>query len=135
MMQTTFTLQTNGQGLYEFTDQVVSWVRGSGVLTLFIQHTSASILVQENADPEVRTDLTNYFRKLVPPANDPSMHYLIHRYEGNDDMPAHIKVAMLPVSIQIPGIGGQLALGTWQGIYLFEHRDAPHHRRVIATLS
>ena len=135
MMQTTFTLQTNGQGLYEFTDQVASWVRGSGVLTLFIQHTSASILVQENADPEVRTDLTNYFRKLVPPANDPSMHYLTHRYEGNDDMPAHIKAAMLPVSIQIPVIGGQLALGKWQGIYLFEHRDAPHHRRVIATLS
>ena len=135
MMQTTFTLQTNGQGLYEFTDQVVLWVRGSGVLTLFIQHTSASILVQENADPEVRTDLNNYFRKLVPPANDPSMHYLTHRYEGNDDMPAHIKAAMLPVSIQIPVIGGQLALGTWQGIYLFEHRDAPHHRRVIATLS
>ena len=134
-MQTTFTLQTNGQGLYEFTDQVVSWVRGSGILTLFIQHSSASILVQENADPEVRSDLTNYFRKLVPPANDPSMHYLTHRYEGNDDMPAHIKAAMLPVSIQIPVIGGQLALGTWQGIYLFEHRDAPHHRRVIATLS
>ena len=134
-MQTTFTLQTNGQGLYDFTDQVVSWVWGSGVLTLFIQHTSASILVQENADPEVRTDLTNYFRKLVPPANDPSMHYLTHRYEGNDDMPAHIKAAMLPVSIQIPVIGGQLALGKWQGIYLFEHRDAPHHRRVIATLS
>ena len=134
-MQTTFTLQTNGQGLYDFTDQVVSWVWGSGVLTLFIQHTSASILVQENADPEVRTDLTNYFRKLVPPANDPSMHYLTHRYEGNDDMPAHIKAAMLPVSIQIPVIGGQLALGKWQGIYLFEHRDAPHHRRVLATLS
>lgn len=134
-MQTTFTIQTNGQGLYEFTDQVTSWARGCGVLTLFIQHTSASILVQENADPEVRTDLTNYFRKLVPPANDPSMHYLTHRYEGNDDMPAHIKAAMLPVSIQIPVIGGQLALGTWQGIYLFEHRDAPHHRRVIATLS
>lgn len=135
MMQTTFTIQTNGQGLYEFTDQVTSWARGCGVLTLFIQHTSASILVQENADPEVRTDLTNYFRKLVPPANDPSMHYLTHRYEGNDDMPAHIKAAMLTVSIQIPVIGGQLALGTWQGIYLFEHRDAPHHRRVIATLS
>lgn len=135
MMQTTFTIQTNGQGLYEFTDQVTSWALGCGVLTLFIQHTSASILVQENADPEVRTDLTNYFRKLVPPANDPSMHYLTHRYEGNDDMPAHIKAAMLPVCIQIPVIGGQLALGTWQGIYLFEHRDAPHHRRVIATLS
>jgi secondary thiamine-phosphate synthase enzyme len=134
MMQTSFTIQTNGQGLYEFTDQVTSWVRGSGALTLFIQHTSASILVQENADPEVRTDLTNYFRRLVPPANDPSMHYLTHRYEGDDDMPAHIKAAMLSVSIQIPVMEGRLALGTWQGIYLFEHRDAPRHRRVIATL-
>ena len=133
-MQTTFTIQTNGQGLYEFTDQVVSWVRGAGVLTLFIQHTSASILVQENADPEVCMDLTNYFRRLVPSANDPSMHYLTHRYEGDDDMPAHIKSAMLPVSIQILVIEGRLALGTWQGIYLFEHRYAPHHRRVIATL-
>jgi secondary thiamine-phosphate synthase enzyme len=134
MMQTTFKIQTNGQSLYEFTDQVTSWVRGSGVLTLFIQHTSASILIQENADPEVRTDLTNYFRKLVPPANDPSMHYLTHRYEGDDDMPAHIKAAMLPVSIQIPVMEGRLALGRWQGIYLFEHRDAPCHRCVIATL-
>ena len=79
MMQTNFTIQTKGQGLYEFTDQVISWVRGSGVLTLFIQHTSASILIQENADPEVRTDLANYFRKLVLPANDPSIHYLTHR--------------------------------------------------------
>jgi len=134
MMQTTFKIQTNGQSLYEFTDQVTSWVRGSGVLTLFIPHTSASILIQENADPEVRTDLTNYFRKLVPPANDPSMHYLTHRYEGDDDMPAHIKAAMLPVSIQIPVMEGRLALGRWQGIYLFEHRDAPCHRCVIATL-
>jgi len=133
-MQTTFKIQTNGQSLYEFTDQVTSWVRGSGVLTLFIQHTSASILIQENADPEVRTDLTNYFRKLVPPANDPSMHYLTHRFEGDDDMPAHIKAAMLPVSIQIPVMEGRLALGRWQGIYLFEHRDAPCHRCVIATL-
>jgi len=134
MMQTTFTIQTNGQGLYELTDHVTSWVRGSGVLTLFIQHTSASILVQENADPKVRKDLTNYFRRLVPPANDPRMQYLTHRYEGDDDMPAHIKAAMLPVSIQIPVNEGQLALGTWQGIYLFEHRDASHRRRVIATL-
>ena len=134
MMQTAFKIQTNGQSLYEFTDQVTSWVRGSGVLTLFIQHTSASILIQENADPEVRTDLTNYFRKLVPPANDPSMHYLTHRFEGDDDMPAHIKAAMLPVSIQIPVMEGRLALGRWQGIYLFEHRDAPSHRCVIATL-
>ena len=134
MMQTAFKIQTNGQSLYEFTDQVTAWVQGSGVLTLFIQHTSASILIQENADPEVRTDLTNYFRKLVPSANDPSMHYLTHRYEGDDDMPAHIKAAMLPVSIQIPVMEGRLALGRWQGIYLFEHRDAPSHRCVIATL-
>jgi len=133
-MQTAFKIQTNGQSLYEFTDQVTAWVQGSGVLTLFIQHTSASILIQENADPEVRTDLTNYFRKLVPPANDPSMHYLTHRFEGDDDMPAHIKAAMLPVSIQIPVMEGRLALGRWQGIYLFEHRDAPQHRCVIATL-
>jgi len=135
MLQTTFTIQTNGQGLYEFTDQVMSWARGSGVLTLFIQHTSASILVQENADPEVRTDLTNYFRRLVPPANDPSMRFLTHRYEGDDDMPAHIKAAMLPVSIQIPVVQDQLALGTWQGIYVFEHRDAAHRRRVMATIN
>lgn len=134
MMQTTFTIQTNGQGLYEFTDQVTSWARGCGVLTLFIQYTSGSILVQENADSEVRTDLTDYFGRLVPPANDPTMAYLTHRYEGDDDMPAHIKAAMLPVSIQIPVIEGRLALGTWQGIHLFEHRDAPHHCRVIATL-
>jgi len=133
-MQTAFKIQTNGQSLYEFTDQVTAWVQGSGVLTLFIQHTLASMLTQENADPEVRTDLTNYFRKLVPPANDPSMHYLTHRYEGDDDMPAHIKAAMLPVSIQIPVMEGRLALGRWQGIYLFEHRDAPCHRCVIATL-
>ena len=133
-MQTTFKIQTNGQSLYEFTDQVTAWVQGSGVLTLFIQHTSASILIQENADPEVCTDLTNYTRKLVPSANDPSMHYLTHRFEGDDDMPAHIKAAMLPVSIQIPVMEGRLALGRWQGIYLFEHRDAPCHRCVIATL-
>ena len=134
-MQTTVRIQTDGQGLYEFTDQVASWVRGFGVLTLLIQHTSASILVQENADPEVCMDLTNYFRRLVPSANDPSMRYLTHRCEGDDNMPAHIKAAMLPGSIHIPVMEGRLALGTWQGIYLFEHRDAPHHRRVIATLS
>ena len=129
MMQTTFTIQTNGQGLYELTDHVTSWVRGSGVLTLFIQHTSASILVQENAD------LINYFSRLVPSANDPVMHYLTHRYEGDDDMSAHIKVAMLPLSNQIPVIEGQLALGIWQGTYLFEHRDATHRRRVIVTFN
>lgn len=133
-MQTTFTIQTNDQGLYEFTDQVASWVRGSGILTLFILHTSATFWFRKTQTPKVRTDLPNYFSRLVPPANDPTMHYLTHRYDGDDDMPAHIKSAMLPVSIQIPVIEGRLALATWQGIYLFEHRDAPHLRCVIATL-
>lgn len=135
VMHTQFTIKTYGPGLYEFTDQVASWVQGDGVLTLFIQHTSASLLIQENADPEVKTDLTYFFGKLVPRANDSSMNYLTHRYEGDDDMPGHIKAALLPVSLQIPVLNSQLSLGTWQGIYVFEHRDAPHRRNVIASLS
>ncbi|MEL7254294.1 MAG: secondary thiamine-phosphate synthase enzyme YjbQ [Pseudomonadota bacterium] len=133
MMQV-FDIATRGQGLYEFTPQVVDWVRGhgDGVLTLFVRHTSASLLIQENADPEVQTDLRNYFARLVPPSTDPSMAYLTHTYEGPDDMPAHIKAAMMPVSLQIPVEGGRMALGTWQGIYLFEHRDAPKTRQVAA---
>ena len=133
-MQTVFTIQTRGQGLYEFTRDVAAWAQGSGLLTLFVRHTSASLLVQENADPEVQTDLLNFFRKLVPPTTDPSMAYLTHTYEGPDDMPAHIKAAMMPVSLSIPIIEGRLALGTWQGIYLFEHRDAPRTRHVVAHL-
>ncbi|WP_380054221.1 secondary thiamine-phosphate synthase enzyme YjbQ [Falsihalocynthiibacter sp. SS001] len=129
-----FTIQTHGAGLYEFTDQVARWVSGTGLLTLFVQHTSASLLIQENADPEVQTDLQNFYRRLVPPTSDPSMSYLTHTYEGPDDMPAHIKASMLPISLSIPVIGGQMALGTWQGIYLFEHRDSPHHRRVVAQM-
>lgn len=135
-MQTQFSIQTRGQGLYEFTNDVTAWVRdiqmGAGLLTLFVQHTSASLLIQENADPEVKTDLRNYFARLVPPSDDPSMAYLTHTYEGPDDMPAHIKAAMMPVSVSIPIINGELALGTWQGIYLFEHRDRPQHRHVVA---
>lgn len=134
-MQTTFTLQTSGQGLYEFTREVAEWVRGTGLLTLFVQHTSCSLLVQENADPEVKTDLRAFFTRLVPPSTDPSMSYLTHTYEGPDDMPAHIKAALLPVSLQIPVTDGRLALGTWQGIYLFEHRDAPKTRHVVAHLT
>lgn len=130
-MQTTFEIQTHGQGLYEFTNQVRSSTQGTGLLTLFIRHTSASLLIQENADPEVKTDLTNFFKRLVPPTTDPRMSYLTHTYEGPDDMPAHIKAAMMPVSLSIPVTNGQLALGTWQGIYLFEHRDAPHTRQVV----
>ena len=103
-------------------------------MTLFVQHTSASLLIQENADPEVRTDLTEFFHRLVPPTNDPSMSYLTHTYEGPDDMPAHIKAALLPVSLSIPVSNGRMALGTWQGIYLFEHRSASQTRRVAAHL-
>lgn len=133
-MTETFTIQTSGQGLYEFTRDVREWVAGTGLLTLFVQHTSCSLLIQENADPDVKTDLKNYFQRLVPAATDPSMHYLRHTYEGPDDMPAHIKASMLPVSISIPVHQGRLALGTWQGIYLFEHRDSPHRRQVVAQM-
>ena len=135
-MQTIISVQTKGQGLYEFTADVRHWLRGStdGLLTLFVRHTSASLLIQENADPEVQTDLRNFFHRLVPPSTDPSMSYLTHTYEGPDDMPAHIKAAMMPVSLTIPVSNGQLALGTWQGIYLFEHRNAPHSRQIAAHL-
>lgn len=131
-MQTTFEIQTNGAGLYEFTHAPARWINGqsSGLLTLMVQHTSASLLIQENADPEVQTDLQAFFSRLVPPTTDPSMSYLTHTYEGPDDMPAHIKSTMMPVSLQIPVAGGRMRLGTWQGIYLFEHRTAPHTRNV-----
>jgi len=133
-MQTTFEVQTRGPGLYEVTREVAAWVQGTGLLTLMIQHTSASLVIQENADPEVQTDLAAFFHRLVPPTTDPSMSYLTHTYEGPDDMPAHIKAALLPTSLQIPVIDGRLQLGTWQGIYLFEHRDKPHARRVVGML-
>ncbi|MDG1448624.1 MAG: secondary thiamine-phosphate synthase enzyme YjbQ [Ascidiaceihabitans sp.] len=131
-MQTTFEIQTNGAGLYEFTHAPARWIngQGNGLLTLMVQHTSASLLIQENADPEVQTDLQAFFSRLVPSTTDPSMSYLTHTYEGPDDMPAHIKSAMMPVSLQIPVAGGRMRLGTWQGIYLFEHRTAPHTRNV-----
>ncbi|WP_120502886.1 secondary thiamine-phosphate synthase enzyme YjbQ [Sulfitobacter mediterraneus] len=133
-MQTRFSISTRGQGLYEFTPQVTSWLKGQGdgLLTLFVQHTSASLLIQENADPDVQGDLLAYFARLVPPADDPEMRYLRHTMEGPDDMPAHIKAAMMPVSLNIPVTSGRMALGTWQGIYLFEHRTAPHHRQIAA---
>ncbi|WP_296418410.1 secondary thiamine-phosphate synthase enzyme YjbQ [Pseudooctadecabacter sp.] len=127
-------ISTNGPGLYEFTDQVAGQVSGTGVLTLFVQHTSCSLLIQENADPEVQDDLRAYFSRLVPPSDHPSMSYLRHTYEGPDDMPAHIKAAMLPVSLSIPVVDGRMQLGTWQGIYLFEHRAMAHRRRVVGML-
>ncbi len=124
-------VETTGQGLYEITGQVQrATPAGAGLLTLFVRHTSCSILIQENADPEVQADLTAFFARLVPPTTDPSMAYLTHTYEGPDDMPAHIKAALLPVSLSIPVQDGRLALGKWQGVYIFEHRSHPHRREV-----
>ncbi len=135
-MHREFQISTRGQGLYEFTREVRRFCEGhDGLLTLFVRHTSCSLLIQENADPEVQTDLHAFFSRLVPPTTDPNMSYLTHTYEGPDDMPAHIKAAMMPVSLSIPVSNGTWALGTWQGIYLFEHRDAPHTRQVAAHLS
>lgn len=131
-------IPTRGQGLYEFTGEAAAFVRQAGadigLLTIFVRHTSCSLLVQENADPDVRRDLDAFFRRLAPPADDPSMRYLVHRLEGPDDMPAHIKSALTATSLSVPVTGGRLALGAWQGIYLFEHRDAPHKREIVLHL-
>lgn len=133
-MQTRITLTTNGPGLYEFTDQARDFTQGgTGLLALFVHHTSASLLIQENADPDVQRDLDEWFRRLAPYADDPTMSWLRHTAEGPDDMPAHIKAAMLPVSLTIPITNGDLALGTWQGLYLFEHRFRPHNRDITMT--
>jgi secondary thiamine-phosphate synthase enzyme len=138
-MQTVFKVRTAGPGLHEFTAEVVRFVRDSGLkeglLTLFVQHTSCSLLVQENADPDVRRDLDEFFRRLVPSSDDPSMNWVLHTAEGPDDMPAHIKAALSAVSLSIPVMDGRPALGTWQGIYLFEHRDRGQVRRVVGQLN
>ena len=136
-MQTELVIETRGQGLVEFTDRAADVVRGggTGLLTVFVRHTSCSLLIQENADPDVRRDLDAFLRRLVPPADAPSMRYLTHTLEGPDDMPAHIKAALMQTSLGIPVADGRLMLGTWQGLYLFEHRDRPHRRRVILHLS
>ena len=135
MPQTMLTVSTRGAGLYEFTGEVQAFVRQSGVeeglLTVFVRHTSCSLLIQENADPDVRRDLDTFFSRLVPPSDDPSMRWVIHTDEGPDDMPAHIKAALTAVSIGIPVSAGRLVLGTWQGLYLFEHRQRPHRREVV----
>ena len=115
-------ISTNGQKLYEFTDQTIQWINNNkfknGMLNLSIQHTSASLIVQENADPDVQTDLINYFDKLVPMDNK----LYVHTTEGKDDMPAHIKSALTNNQISLSIKDGELLLGTWQGLYLFEHR-------------
>ncbi|MFV0359922.1 secondary thiamine-phosphate synthase enzyme YjbQ [Tropicimonas sp.] len=136
--QTRLAVATTGQGTYEITPHLAAFVREAGLrealLTVFVRHTSASLVIQENADAEVQADLREFFHRLVPPASDPSMRWLRHTYEGPDDMPAHIKAALLPTSLSIPVSGGRMALGTWQGVYLFEHRDSPHRREIVAHL-
>lgn len=129
-----FSVSTRGRGLYEITDEVVSWVAEgrlkNGLLTLHLKHTSASLLIQENADPDVRRDLDAFFKRLVPDG-DP---LFIHTAEGDDDMAAHVRTALTAVNLSIPLHAGRLTLGTWQGIYVWEHRCAPHVRKVAAHL-
>ncbi len=124
-------INTNGQKLYEFTDQIINWIKKNnfknGILNLNIQHTSASLIVQENADPDVQTDLINYFNKLVPMDNS----LYIHTTEGKDDMPAHIKSSLTNNQITLSIKQGELILGTWQGLYLFEHRLARQSRNIV----
>ncbi len=124
-------LKTNGQKLYEFTDQTIDWINknnfNNGILNLTIQHTSASLIVQENADPDVQSDLINYFDKIAPMDNK----LYVHTIEGKDDMPAHIKSALTNNQISLSIKNKQLLLGTWQGIYLFEHRLASTKRLII----
>ena len=134
LRQHQLTVASKGPGLHEVTDEVARWVQrqeiAEGLLNLFLPHTSASLLIQENADPDVRRDLEAFFKRLVP--EDPRLY--LHTTEGSDDMPAHIKAALTQVQLSVPVIAGQLGLGTWQGIYLFEHRRAPHRRQVSLTL-
>jgi len=135
MRQTIIRISTSGAGLYEFTERVRRFVDESGVetglLTVFVRHTSCSLMIQENADVDVQRDLNAFFHRLVPPSDDPSMGWVVHRHEGPDDMPAHIKSALTQTSIGIPVSDGQVMLGTWQGLYLFEHRANPHRREVV----
>lgn len=139
MPQTRLTVATAGPGLYEFTREAAAFVgqagQGEGLLTCFVRHTSCSLVIQENADPDVRRDLDEFFRRLVPPGDDPAMGWLRHTAEGPDDMPAHIKAALTATSLSIPVSNGQLALGTWQGLYLFEYRDQAHRREIVLHLS
>ena len=126
-----FKINTDGQKLYEFTNDTIDWVKNNkfknGILNLNIQHTSASLIVQENADPDVKTDLINYFDKLVPMNNS----LYTHTTEGIDDMPAHIKSSLTNNQITLSIKNGELLLGTWQGLYLFEHRLEPQSRKVV----
>jgi secondary thiamine-phosphate synthase enzyme len=132
--QTRLTVLTRGAGLYEITDKAARFVAESGLatglLTVFCRHTSASLLLGENADPDVQTDMLNYFDRLVPQ----NMDFIIHRDEGPDDMPAHIRTALTQSSLGIPISERRLLLGTWQGLFLFEHRARPHRREIVLHL-
>src|SRR5476651_1727879 len=129
-----FSVSTRGKGTYEITDEVARIVRASGVATgtatVFIQHTSASLIIYENADPSARTDLHEFFERLVPEDED----YFIHTAEGSDDMPSHLRMVLTRTSEVIPVVGGRMALGTWQGIFVFEHRRAAHSRTVAVSV-
>ncbi|RRA48169.1 secondary thiamine-phosphate synthase enzyme YjbQ [Acidipila sp. EB88] len=129
----TFEVATRGQSLYECTSVISQWVRQqqlqTGLLTVFCRHTSASLLIQENADPTVRVDLQAYFNRIAPEDGPYE-----HDSEGLDDMPAHLKTALTQVQLSVPLVSGRLALGTWQGIYLFEHRVRPHRREIVLHL-
>jgi secondary thiamine-phosphate synthase enzyme len=134
-MQTTITLRTNGPGLSEITDEVAAWLpQGDGLLTLLVRHTSCSLLIQENADPDVQRDLLAWITRLAPHSDTPAMSYLAHTAEGPDDMPAHIRAAHLPVSLSIPVADGRMRLGTWQGIFLWEHRHHGSAREIVIHL-
>ena len=125
---------TRGKGTYEITAELQEFVKGAGIvegqLTVMVQHTSASLVIMENADPEARHDLEEFFERLVP-ENTP---WFTHTYEGADDMPSHIRMALTRTSEVIPIMSGKMALGTWQGVFLFEHRRAPHHRRIVLSV-
>lgn len=133
--QTEISVATQGRALYDMTREIAAWVAAqnveTGLLTVFCRHTSSSLTIQENADPDVQRDLEEFFNRLVP-ENEP---WYRHRAEGPDDMPAHIKSALTDVSLNIPVTAGRMALGTWQGIYLFEHRTHPHRRKITLHLS
>lgn len=137
MTQHTHTLEiaTRGKGLYPFTREAARWVASTGVqtglLTVFIRHTSASLVIQENADPDVLLDMADFFERLVPE----NARCYRHTVEGPDDMTSHIRSALTQTSLSIPVLGGRMALGTWQGLYVFEHRSAPHRRSVVLHLA
>lgn len=128
------TIRTNGQGLVMITSPVERWVAEqgltTGLLTVFCRHTSASLVIQENADPDVRTDMERYFARLAPE----EVGAYVHSDEGPDDMPAHLRTALTHTSLSVPIEAGRLVLGTWQGLYLFEHRRAPHRREIVLHL-